>query len=330
MTQPTLEHPAATGLTATVAILTYNRAGYLRQTLETVLAQDYPQERWEALVVDNNSTDGTEAVTREFQRTHPHLRYVKEIRQGLDHARNRAIAENKREILVFADDDILVGADWLRLLLKPFGEPIQPAVGCVGGEVIPVFPEGIPDWLRPEWDRPLAHRAEDGPLLPHQFPMGANMAFRAGLFDRLGSFHPGLDRRGRSLLGGGDGEMVGRVREAGYPVWFAPRAIVKHQMPASRMNFRYAFRHGFDAARSRVIFRANRRRYTPGQRVGFCLSRLIVHLPALLLKTILALLTGLSGQTGRMKRSLVSLARSAGYVAEAARCLADPGRYERD
>ena len=38
---------------------------------------------------------------------------------GPDHARNRAIAEARGDIIVFADDDILVESGWLRELIAP-------------------------------------------------------------------------------------------------------------------------------------------------------------------------------------------------------------------
>src|ERR1043165_163989 len=97
----------------TVAIPTYNRADYLRQTLAGIALQVFPPDQFEVLVIDNNSTDHTVAVVAEFADAHPAPRCVLETNQGLDHARNRAITEARGEIIVFADDDILVKPDWL-------------------------------------------------------------------------------------------------------------------------------------------------------------------------------------------------------------------------
>ena len=62
--------------------------------------------------------------------------------------------------------------------------------------------------------------------------------------------------------------MIRRVRAAGFEVWFVPGAAVRHQMPAGRTTFRYAARHAFDSARSRVIDRSGR----PGA-AGYLLGR---------------------------------------------------------
>ena len=84
-------------------------------------------------------------------------------RQGLDHARNRAVVEARGRVLLFGDDDILVAPDWIRQLAGPLLADTEGRIGAVGGEVIPVFPEGQPDWIR-DCHAPLAFRPDAGPL----------------------------------------------------------------------------------------------------------------------------------------------------------------------
>src|SRR6202030_3038576 len=98
-------------LPATVALPTYNRAELLRQTLEGVTRQNYPAGEFEILVIDNNSTDATAEVVASFAARSPAPRRVVETKQGLNHARNRAIDEARGEVIVFGDDDILVSPD---------------------------------------------------------------------------------------------------------------------------------------------------------------------------------------------------------------------------
>ncbi len=284
----------------TVAIPTYNRSGRLRETLAGLAGQDYPADRWEALVIDNNSTDDTAAVVAEFG-----VRYIKEPKQGLDYARNRAIAEARGDIIVFADDDILMESNWLTEMNRPFADP---SVAAVGGEVIPVFPDGLPDWVA-EWHSPLAFRPDAGPLPPQHSPMGANLAIRREVFARLGAFHTALDRAAGNYFSGGDAEMVRRIRAGGGGVWFAPAAAVRHQMPASRTTFRYASRHAFDSARSRVIDRAGQ----PGAG-GYLASRFLANAGKAAACGALALGWLLTAQTGRAKKALVRGWRCCGYL----------------
>ncbi|MBC7625374.1 MAG: glycosyltransferase family 2 protein, partial [Aeromicrobium sp.] len=84
-----------------VAICTFNRAGSLRRTLESLASVAPPQVGgWELLVVDNNSSDSTRAVVAEFESALP-VRYVFEAEQGLSLARNRAIREFRADLLLF-------------------------------------------------------------------------------------------------------------------------------------------------------------------------------------------------------------------------------------
>jgi glucosyl-dolichyl phosphate glucuronosyltransferase len=293
----------------TVAIPTYNRADFLRQTLAGIATQQFPRDHFEVLVIDNNSTDHTRAVVEEFAHVHPAPRYVHESKQGLDYARNRAIAEARGEIIVFGDDDILVRPDWLAQIAVPLlADAGARKIGAVGGEVIPVFPDGLPDWVR-EWHAPLAFRADAGPLEAKHSPMGANLAFPKWVFEQLGPFHTALDRAAGNYFSGGDSEMIRRVRAAGLQVWFAPAAAVQHQMPASRTTFRYARRHAFDSARSRIIDQANQ----PGAQ-AYLASRLFANVAKMIGFTLLALLNAIVFRTGPAKKALVRAWRSCGYL----------------
>jgi glycosyltransferase involved in cell wall biosynthesis len=293
----------------TIAIPTYNRADYLRQTLEGIAVQQFPRSHYEVLVIDNNSTDHTKAVVEAFASVEPAPRYILETKQGLDYARNRAIAEARGEIIVFGDDDILVQPDWLAQIAVPLladGDARQ--IGAVGGEVIPVFPHGLPDWVR-EWHAPLAFRPDAGPLEPRQCPMGANLAFPKWIFEELGPFHTALDRAAGNYFSGGDSEMIRRVRAAGYAVWFAPAAAVQHQMPANRTTFKYASRHAFDSARSRVIDRVGQ----PGAK-GYLAGRFCANIAKALGFSLVAAGNAIALRTGPAKKALVRAWRSCGYV----------------
>ena len=158
----------------TVAVLTYNRSRLLRETLAGIVRQNYPSGGWELIVVDNNSTDDTKEVVSSFQSAGTPPRLVVETRQGLDHGRNRAIEEARGEIIVLADDDILVEPDWLAQLVAPFASDNAHQIGVVGGEVVPVFPDGVPAWLEGA-HRPLGFRREPGPAASRPGPHGGQL-----------------------------------------------------------------------------------------------------------------------------------------------------------
>lgn len=301
--------PDAAPIKVTVAIPTYNRADFLRQTLAGIVAQQFPREHFEILVIDNNSSDHTRSVVAEFASHQPAPRHILETRQGLDYARNRAVAESRGEIILLGDDDILVRPDWIAQMSVPLlADAAARRIGAVGGEVIPVFPHGLPDWVR-EWHAPLAFRPDTGPLDPRHSPMGANLAFPRWVFDQLGLFHTALDRAAGNYFSGGDSEMIRRVRQAGLEVWFSPAAAVQHQMPASRTTFRYATRHAFDSARSRVIDRAGQ----PGAKT-YLAGRFAANVAKVTGFSLLAFLHAVTFRPGSAKKALVRAWRSCGYL----------------
>jgi glycosyltransferase involved in cell wall biosynthesis len=313
MNHPGLSSPST--LRLTVALCTYNRADFLRQTLAGLARQQFPHDQFEVLVIDNNSSDHTRAVVAEFAASKPRPRHILETQQGLDFARNRAIAEARGEIVLLGDDDILVQPDWLAQMHAPFASDAAHRVGAVGGEVVPVFPDGLPPWVA-EWHAPLAFRAEAGPLPARHSPMGANLAIPRRVFAQVGLFHTALDRAAGNYFSGGDSEMIRRIRAAGLEVWFAPAAAVRHQMPANRTTFRYAARHAFDSARSRTIDRAG----LPGA-VGYLISRWVANLLKVAGFGVLALLAALILRTGDAKKALVRAWRSCGYLYQIPRSL---------
>ena len=107
-----------------VIICTYNREKYLYNVLKSIAENDFSVDEYEIVLVNNNSTDGTEAECGRFRRDFPQVsfRYVVEKNQGLSHARNRGIAEAKGGILIYVDDDALVNKEFLRTYADFFAQ----------------------------------------------------------------------------------------------------------------------------------------------------------------------------------------------------------------
>ncbi|HVU15633.1 MAG TPA: glycosyltransferase [Candidatus Didemnitutus sp.] len=301
---------------ASVTICTYNRSRWLRETLEFITRQDYPDDRWEVIVVDNNSRDDTRQVVESFQSAPKPPRYFFESRQGSSYARNRAVEESRGEIVIFTDDDMLGGTGWLRQIIAPFLLPGNERIAAVGGEVVPVFPEGLPKWLVNQW-RPLRFRADVGPLRTDQLPMTANLAFRKPIFGQVGYFRTDLGRIGNSSLFNEDHEFCRRVLAAGNVMWYTPIGELQHQIPASRLTFRYTFKQVYDAARSRVVESTGR----GGKGIGWALSRLLGHALHIFWCLFLSLLCLLTFQLARSKRFITRAARGLGYVVESTRAI---------
>lgn len=90
-----------------VVIPAHNEAGYLEAALASVLAQEYPLERLECVVVENASTDATAQVASAFATQHEELRVclAHEPRLGVSRAKNRGARLASGDLLIFLDAD---------------------------------------------------------------------------------------------------------------------------------------------------------------------------------------------------------------------------------
>jgi glucosyl-dolichyl phosphate glucuronosyltransferase len=299
----------------TVGICTYNRAPWLRQALAGMVQQDFPANEFEILVVDNNSRDDTQAVVASFANCRVTPRSVVESRQGANFARNRALAEARGEIIVYADDDILVGPNWLKLLVAPFFDPSHSRIGAVAGEVLPVFPDGCPDWVA-GFHGPQALRSDVGPIPPARVPMSANLAFRRSVLRELGGFDTSVTREGGALFSADENVIMRKLHGASYEAWFVPEASVQHQMPANRTTFRYVAKHAFGSGRSRVVDRATQ----PGAR-AYLLARWPANFAKALGFTAAGAINAITFRSSAAKKSFVRAWRSCGYLYQIPRSL---------
>jgi glycosyltransferase involved in cell wall biosynthesis len=246
-------------LSASVLICTFNRADLLREMLES-LQTIRTARAWDVIVVDNNSTDHTRAIAERFAATFPvPLVYVFEARQGKSHALNTGIQVSRGEIIVFTDDDVRVGPQWLDAACATLDE--QPEVDYTGGPVRPIWGATPPVWLdqrRGDLWGTLAildyGSAEFVFEERQRVPLGANMAVRRRLIDRIGGFDPSLGRRGRSLLGQEQAEFFARGRENGARGVYVPTMELFHHVPPERLTKQYFRRWWFwkGVSRARV------------------------------------------------------------------------------
>ena len=226
-----------------IVLPTHNRAALLRSALRSLVAQVPDAPAYTLVVVDNNSTDDTPAVCAEFGER---VQYVSETRQGLSHARNTGIAaaavNDPDDIIAFIDDDIGVTAGWIDAISRAFDE--HPEVDCVGGRVLPASQAALPAWLTPEHWGPVAlqdHGAERR-VFDGGTPVGligANFAFRACVFDRIGGFSADVQRVEDGIGSTEDHELLRRLYAAGGKALYTPDAVVTTEVPPERMTRQY-------------------------------------------------------------------------------------------
>ncbi|MEA2684679.1 MAG: glucosyl-dolichyl phosphate glucuronosyltransferase [Chloroflexota bacterium] len=235
----------------TVLVCTRNRAAILEEGLFSIIADQAASGR-ELVVVDNGSTDNTAAVVSELARTAPFpVRYVHEPVAGHSLARNTGIRESSGELVLFTDDDTLVEKGWTDALVAPFTDP---AVGVVGGRILPQWPSEPPVWLTGLAAELLAIKdLGDAPreLSGGEMPIGANMAIRRRL---LGDdpFDTSTGNRDGEVAGYDEVALIDRLSRS-HQVAYTPAAVVRHRVARARMTRasirRAALHNGFGQTR---------------------------------------------------------------------------------
>ncbi len=233
--------PAAARPEVSVVLSTYNRAEVLPRALASLLDQDTDPGRYEVVVVDNNSSDGTREIVQAFLGKAANFRYLFEPKQGLSHARNAGILAARAPLIAFTDDDVRVARDWITTIARLLAD--HPEAACVGGKVLPNWPGVWPGWLTPEHWGPLA-LVDYGDVPFHVNAgrrlclIGANSAYRRETFDRIGLFAPHVQAVGREVATE-DHELLLRLWRGGGQGLYAPNLTVTSDIAADRMQRRY-------------------------------------------------------------------------------------------
>jgi len=98
-----------------VIIPVYNGEKTLKQCLISVLNQTYKD--YEILLVDNDSTDKTKEIIKEFQKDR-RIRYLFEPEKGRGVARNTGERESTGEIILMTDSDCIVPENWIEEMVR--------------------------------------------------------------------------------------------------------------------------------------------------------------------------------------------------------------------
>lgn len=203
-----------------VVIPTYNRLDTLAHVVPTLLAQDLPRDRFELLVCDSNSSDGTAEYLAGVRTDYPNVRHLPGPYGGRAAARNAGIQAARGDVVMFNDSDILASPDLLSRHLER--HRARRGIAVVGWEV---QVKNLEDYARKR-DRP----AERGRLHPPArtrlswlYFLTGNASVRRDDLLRVGSFDESFTGYGHEDL-----ELGYRLQQAGLEIVYEPRAVNYH------------------------------------------------------------------------------------------------------
>ena len=214
----------------------------MHDTLNDLAEQTARPGSFEIIVVNNNSSDGTEFVCDTFQKTHREIQFkwVKETNQGLSFARNRAAREAISSALLYIDDDVHLPEDYVEKALNYIEN--RSSVQCAGGRIWVKFEEEDIDWI-PEELMPMfgLHDLGNGDKMypPGNFPRGGNMMISKNILEAFGYFDTTLGRTGKKLLGSEEKAFFERVRRNGVELHYWADLELTHRIGSNRLEKEY-------------------------------------------------------------------------------------------
>lgn len=226
-----------------VIICTYNRQKYIYNCLKSIADNEYGVNEYEIVLINNNSTDDTEAECDRFRKDFPQIDFNSfvEKQQGLSYARNRGIAEAKGDILVYVDDDATVNKEYLSTIAVFFEQNMDAM--AAGGAIYPVYETHEPAWIS-KYTKTLitAYKDEGNKIIRlkgKKFPSGGNAAYRKEVFRSIGGFNTELGRKGTSLISGEEKAVFDKMKALDMPVFYLPNMILYHIIPAHKLTKEY-------------------------------------------------------------------------------------------
>lgn len=122
-----------------IIIAVHNEEKIIKRKIENTLSLDYPREKLEIIVVSDCSTDSTEQMVSQFEKSGVRLFSVKP-REGKHYAQAVGIDQAKGEIMAFTDAASILEKNALLNMVKNFADP---KVGCVTSEDRVLSKEGL-------------------------------------------------------------------------------------------------------------------------------------------------------------------------------------------
>jgi cellulose synthase/poly-beta-1,6-N-acetylglucosamine synthase-like glycosyltransferase len=214
-----------------IIIPAYNAQDTIKTCLDSMMKLDYPQEKIEIIMVDNNSTDSTWEIARGYP-----IAVLRQMNVQSSYAsRNLGIESAKGDILAFTDTDCSVSPQWLQNLLSSSDNP---HIGCFAGRIEAYEPRTLAEQFAAvdEENHDQEHSLKKG-YLPAANT--ANVAYRREVFQKIGLFRS-------DLRSGGDAELTWRfVQNGEYGIDYNPDAVVYHKHRTSiRDLYRQHIKYG--------------------------------------------------------------------------------------
>lgn len=234
----------------TVVMPVRNEARFIRSTLEMLLRQNYPADRFEIIVADGESSDGTEVIVEEMSEVHPQIRLVQNPRRKSSSGRNLGFRLGSGDYFLVVDGHCHIDGDGL---LRAVADSFERSGADCLGRPQPLDPPGLTPFqetvalARGSW---LGHSRQS--LIYARYegfasPVSNGAAYRRELFRKIGYVDEGMDACE-------DVEFNYRLEKAGMLCYTSPALTVRY-FPRENLPGLFRQMHRYGLGRYRFLQR---------------------------------------------------------------------------
>lgn len=202
-----------------VIVITYNEEANIRDCLDSLATVDFPEEKYELIVVD-----ASDDSTPEIVKTYPGVRCLRSSK-GYASQKNTGLRAAAYNIVAFTDADCIIPQNWLQATMEAFQD--KRIVGVGGNALAPpgtnyfglcAASVGHPGGGAIGFDANVKPGPEG-----IEFVAGCNSAFRKEAILAIGGYDEAFDDGGEDL------DISRRLRAAGHYLHYAPSSTVYHK-----------------------------------------------------------------------------------------------------
>ncbi|MBQ0831319.1 glycosyltransferase [Marinobacter sp.] len=189
----------------TIVVPAFNEEQYIEQCLIALKSQTYPKDNFEIIVIDNNSSDNTVEIARNYA---DHVKILPDGNVGA--VRNYGFKNASGDIIIFIDSDCVTDKSWLERAIRMYSSAPDTVLGGI------YACRENPNWIEKYW---FLETGED--RVVENNLLGGCIIISRKNFEHVGGFR-------EEMSSGEDSALTKDLRHLGIEVEITPRLKVRH------------------------------------------------------------------------------------------------------